>query len=188
MILLLLIYYIIDIIDIILLILSEVEGKAGKSCSVFVSCVTCVRSCARVIPCAWPLRRTRVLLLLLGWAPVVSRGVSWCLVSHGVSWCLVSHGVSWAPVVSRGVSTSLNLFITRRVVVQVIYVCTFANSSLVVLRTLQFIPSWLWHLATTAKARMRPASARGGGPPLPFTRVRPTTHLRWTQSVNNAVG
>ena len=96
---------------------SEVEGKTGKSCSVFVSCVTCVRSCARVIPCAWPLRRTRVLLLLLGWAPVVSRGVSWCLVSHGVSWCLVSHGVSclmvsrgprWCLVVSQPPSTSLS--------------------------------------------------------------------------------
>ena len=98
---------------------SEVEGQTGKSCSVFVSCVTCVRSCARVIPCAWPLRRTRVLLLLLllGWAPVVSRGVSWCLVSHGVSWCLVSRGVSclmvsrvsWCLVGPGAVSWCLNL-------------------------------------------------------------------------------
>ena len=54
----------------------------------------------------------------VSWCLVVSR-VSWCLVVSRVSWCLVSHGVSWAPVVSRGVSTSLNLFITRRVVVQV---------------------------------------------------------------------
>ena len=57
----------------------------GKSCSVFVSCVTCVRSCARVIRGSWPLRRIRVLLLLLlflGFAAVVSRMVSRC-----PGWC-----------------------------------------------------------------------------------------------------
>ena len=37
----------------------------GKSCSVFVSCVTCVRSCARVIRGTRGLRRSGVLLLLL---------------------------------------------------------------------------------------------------------------------------
>ena len=91
-----------------ILLISEVEGKTGKSCSVFVSCVTCVRSCARVIPCAWPLRRTRVLLLLLGWAPVVSRGVSCLMVSRGVS-CLMVSRVSWCLVGPGGVSWCLNL-------------------------------------------------------------------------------
>ena len=37
----------------------------GKSCSVFVSWVTCMQSCLRVLPGSWPLTRARVLLLLL---------------------------------------------------------------------------------------------------------------------------
>ena len=66
----------------------------GKSCSVSVSRVTCVRSCARVIPGAWPLRWFRVLLLLLRpppWPRLVSRGCpGWCpgrCPGRGPGWC-----------------------------------------------------------------------------------------------------
>ena len=67
----------------------------------FVSCVTCVRSCARILPGSWPLIRARVLLcsspplLLLAVAPPGSRLVSW-LVSRCPCGC-----PGLAPSVSR---------------------------------------------------------------------------------------
>ena len=89
----------------------------GKSCSVFVSCVTCVRSCARVLPGSWPLIRARVLLssspplLASPWprGPAVSRLVSrWCpggvpVVSR---WCPSGVRVvsQWCPGSQPGLS------------------------------------------------------------------------------------
>ena len=79
-------------------------SPTGKSCSVFVSCVTCVRSCARVIRGTRGLRRSRVLLLLLLLPPIGPRG---CPVV--VPWVV--------PWFSRGCPTcSPNLLISRRLV------------------------------------------------------------------------
>ncbi len=89
----------------------------GKSCSVFVSCVSCVRSCARGLPGTWHLRRARVLLLLLAVAPPGSRLVSW-LVSRCPGGCpglasSVSRLVSRCPGGCPGVAPPVSGLVSR---------------------------------------------------------------------------
>ncbi len=50
--------------------------ETGKSCSVFVSCLTCVRSCARVILISWPLRLPAAPQQVSRWCPGGAPGVS----------------------------------------------------------------------------------------------------------------